>query len=134
MRVRFHIEPTFINEDMMDLTKLNALSTDTLRDMNHHICSLLRQRATQAQFEAGNRLRVGQKVTFKGKGRLVTAIVDKINVKTANVTEVDASGRRLLMTWRVSPSLLTPVAAPAAAPVAPKGSDRPNTVAKGASW
>lgn len=120
----------------MDLTKLNSLSTDTLRDMNSHICSLLRQRQTQAQFEAGNRLKIGQRVQFRGKGRLVNAIVDKINVKTANVTEVDADGQRLLMTWRVSPSLLTPVppATPTKAVTSGGAGDRPNTVAKGATW
>lgn len=119
----------------MDLSKLNALSSDTLRDMNRHICALLRQRATQQQFEAGNRLKVGQKVKFASKGRWITGIVDKINVKTANLTELDANGARTFKTWRVSPSLLSPVTPPAAPPVMKAGGagDKPST-APGAAW
>lgn len=114
----------------MDLSKLNSLSTDTLRQMNTHIVSLLRQRQSQTQFEAGSKLRIGQKATFVSRdGRNVTVFVDKINVKTVNCTEVGPDGKRMpTLKWRVAPSFLKPE------PIAAKGSNRPSTVAQGATW
>jgi hypothetical protein len=126
--VRFHIEQLLF-EAIMDLSKLNALSTDTLRDMNNHIVSLLRHRQAQKQMEAGSRLRIGGNATFVNRaGRKVTVVVDKINVKSANCTEIGPDGKRLeTAKWRVAPSLLTPE------PVAVPGSDRPTTPA-GVRW
>ncbi len=107
----------------MDLSKLDALSTQTLRDMNRHIVSVLRLRQAHSQVEAGSRLRINGKATFVNRnGRTVHVIVDKINVKTANCTEIGPDGKRLeTAKWRVAPSLLTPE------PVAAVGSDRPST-------
>jgi hypothetical protein len=91
----------------MDLSKLNALSTDTLRDMNAAICQIIRHRQTQVQLAAGSKFRIGQRAMFVSKyGHLVNVVIDKINAKSINCTEVDASGKRLMKTWRVSPSLL----------------------------
>jgi hypothetical protein len=96
----------------MDLAKLNQLSTETLRQLNSNIVVVLRHRQAQTQITAGSKLRVGGKATFTDRsGRQITVIVEKINVKTANCTQVDAdSGRRIESAkWRVAPTLLTPV-------------------------
>lgn len=104
----------------MDLSKLNALSTPTLREMNHHIVSLLRHRAAEKQIEAGAKLRVGGWATFVNRaGRKVTVVVEKINVKSANCTEIGPDGNRLeTAKWRIAPSLLTPESI---------GGDKPST-------
>jgi hypothetical protein len=118
----FHIEQSLF-EAIMDLSKLNALSTETLRDMNTHIVSVLRYRQSQKQMEAGSRLRIGGKAWFVNRnGRKVMVVVDKINVKTANCTEIGPDGNQLeTAKWRVAPSLLTPEA------VAVVGGDKPST-------
>jgi hypothetical protein len=91
----------------MDLSKLNALSTDTLRDMNNAIVSILRHRQTQTQVAAGSKFRIGQRAMFVSKyGQLVHVVIDKINAKSINCTQVDAKGDRMRNTWRVAPSLL----------------------------
>jgi hypothetical protein len=114
---------------MMDLSKLNSLSTDTLRQMNTHIVSVLRQRQAQTQFEAGSKLRISGKATFVAKtGRTVTVVVDKINVKAVNCTEIVPDGKPTTLKWRVAPSFLNPE------PGAIKGADRPTTIANAATW
>ncbi|MFT4064322.1 hypothetical protein [Paraburkholderia sp.] len=112
----------------MDIAKLQALSTYTLRQLNTNIVAILRHRQAQKQIEAGSKLRIGGRATFVSRdGRTVHVVVDKINVKSANCTMVDeATGRRIESgKWRVAPSLLTPFGAAA-------GSDRPST--RPATW
>lgn len=109
----------------MDFSKLNALSTDTLRAMNTHIVGLIRQRIALEQMQAGSKLRVGGKAKFvhSRTGQEITIVVDKINAKSVVGSEKDGDGRTK-MVWKVTPSMLTPI------------TDRPNTTGAGvgAAW
>ena len=108
----------------MDFSKLNALSTDTLRAMNSHIVGLIRQRQTLEQMRAGAKLVIGGQATFvkKGGGR-ARIVIDKINAKTVVGRELNPDGT-VRANWKVSPTLLTPV------------DDRPKTAGAeaGATW
>jgi hypothetical protein len=125
----------------MDHAKLNVLSTETLMELNNAIVGILRQRQTQKQVMAGSKFRVGQRAMFVSKyGHLVNVVIDKINTKSINCTEVDVSGKRLPKTWRVAPSLLrsdeemrATVKAMGIKPALPASrSDKP--VTPGAAW
>lgn len=112
-------------ENIVDFSKLNSLSTDTLRAMNSHIVGLIRQRQAMEQMQAGSKLRIGGKAMFTHSrtGARHAIVIDKINTKTVVGRELNPDGTTR-MTWKVSPTLLTLV------------DDRPKTTGAGvgASW
>jgi len=89
---------------------LNALTVEELRTLNSEVVALLNHRHRMDQFEKARAFKPGDEVTFKTRqGKTITAIVNKINQKTVQVTQKD--GGPFPMSWNVSPGLLTKVAA-----------------------
>lgn len=99
----------------MDLTKLEALSTDALCAMRDKCAEILRSRSVTA-------LRRGAKGWFlASSGEKVFVRIDRINQKTLSCTKLNADtlapmeGHR----WKVSPQMVTIIGTrPAAKPVA----------------
>ena len=71
-------------------------SNEEMRDVIQAVKLRQRELNSQAAFQ----FRVGQKVSFKGKGVTVNGLVTKVNTKTIHVKAETGSN------WRVSPSLL----------------------------
>ena len=65
------------------------------------VIQMIKNRRTELSMVAGSKLSVGQKVQFSGRGMIVKGILEKINQKTAIVTEKNSTKR-----WKVSISML----------------------------
>jgi len=65
------------------------------------VIQMIKNRRTELSMVAGSKLSVGQKVQFSGRGMTVEGILEKINQKTAIVTEKNSTKR-----WKVSISML----------------------------
>ena len=65
------------------------------------VIQMIKNRRTELSMVAGSKLSVGQKVQFSGRGMIVKGILEKINQKTAIVSEKNSPKR-----WKVSISLL----------------------------
>ena len=65
------------------------------------VIQMIKNRRTELSMVAGSKLSVGQKVQFSGRGMTVQGILDKINQKTAIVSEKNSPKR-----WKVSISML----------------------------
>ena len=65
------------------------------------VIQMIKNRRTELSMVAGSKLSVGQKVQFSGRGMTVEGILEKINQKTAVVTEKNSTKR-----WKVSISML----------------------------
>lgn len=93
----------------MDMSRLNSMSTESLRQLNNMVVGVLRQRSAQEAFDQGRQFRIGQMVKFKDRyGRPVTMQIERINTKTISGIARDAvTGRKT--NWRVHPSFLSPV-------------------------
>lgn len=74
------------------------LSVEELHDLNHQIVEVLRLK----QSELVRNFRVGDKVQFEHRGRVIEGVVRKVNRKTVAVT-TDLGG------FKCSPSLLTAI-------------------------
>jgi 23S rRNA-/tRNA-specific pseudouridylate synthase len=93
----------------MDMSALNGMSTEALRQLNQMVVGVLRQRYAQQSWEKARNFSVGQMVQFKDKyGRPVTMRVERINTKTVSgVATNPETGRKT--NWRVAPSYLSAV-------------------------
>jgi len=88
-----------------------AASPNVVQQVRPALSDLLRQIDRQH----GARLAAGQYVEFRGHGVLLGAEIERVNIKTVSVvvrTPPSYEGQR----WKVSPSLVTPVARPANLP------------------
>tara|TARA_B100001245_G_scaffold226290_1_gene201615 strand:- start:56 stop:328 length:273 start_codon:yes stop_codon:yes gene_type:complete len=65
------------------------------------VIQMIKNRRTELSMVAGSKLSVGQKVQFSGRGMTVQGILEKINQKTAIVSEKNSPKR-----WKVSISML----------------------------
>ena len=65
------------------------------------VIQMIKNRRTELSMVAGSKLSVGQKVQFSGRGMTVQGILEKINQKTAIVSESNSPKQ-----WKVSISLL----------------------------
>ena len=65
------------------------------------VIQMIKNRRTELNMVAGSKLSVGQKVQFSGRGMTVQGILEKINQKTAIVSEKNSPKR-----WKVSISML----------------------------
>ena len=65
------------------------------------VIQMIKNRRTELSMVAGSKLSVGQKVQFSGRGMIVKGILEKINQKTAIVSEKNSPKR-----WKVSISML----------------------------
>ena len=65
------------------------------------VIQMIKNRRTELNMVAGSKLSVGQKVQFSGRGMIVKGILEKINQKTAIVSEKNSPKR-----WKVSISML----------------------------
>ena len=65
------------------------------------VIQMIKNRRTELSMVAGSKLSVGQKVQFSGRGMIVKGILEKINQKTAIVSEKNNPRR-----WKVSISML----------------------------
>ena len=65
------------------------------------VIQMIKNRRTELSMVAGSKLSVGQKVEFSGRGTTVQGILEKINQKTAIVSEKNNQRR-----WKVSISML----------------------------
>jgi len=65
------------------------------------VIQMIKNRRTELSMVAGSKLSVGQKVQFSGRGMTVQGILEKINQKTAIVSERNSPKR-----WKVSISML----------------------------
>lgn len=111
----------------MDLSKLNALSTDTLAKMKAHIETVMASRLDTRPIP-------GRNATFSSNGETITVRLERRNTKTMSCVELSPKAGRK---WRVSHDMLKVVPVerttptPIAAPVAPH---RPASVASGDAW
>ncbi len=121
-------------EKKMDMTKLNALSTETLVALCQSVHSALRARGEpipgfgtvveppalpppapfvpftrESAWDKAIKLGVhpGDYVQFQARGRTVKIQIDKINPKSWGGVEVDEYGIRSRMKWRVGPEFCT---------------------------
>ena len=65
------------------------------------VIQMIKNRRTELSMVAGSKLSVGQKVQFSGRGMIVKGILEKINQKTAIVSESNSPKQ-----WKVSINLL----------------------------
>ena len=65
------------------------------------VIQMIKNRRTELSMVAGSKLSVGQKVQFSGRGMTVQGILEKINQKTAIVSESNSPKQ-----WKVSISML----------------------------
>ena len=65
------------------------------------VIQMIKNRRTELNMVAGSKLSVGQKVQFSGRGMTVQGILEKINQKTAIVSESNSPNK-----WKVSISML----------------------------
>ena len=65
------------------------------------VIQMIKNRRTELSMVAGSKLSVGQKVEFSGRGTTVQGILEKINQKTAIVSESNSPNK-----WKVSISML----------------------------
>ena len=65
------------------------------------VIQMIKNRRDELSYQAGTKLSVGQKVQFSGRGMIVKGILEKINQKTAIVSEKNNPRR-----WKVSISML----------------------------
>ena len=65
------------------------------------VIQMIKNRRTELSMVAGSKLSVGQKVQFSGRGMTYNGILEKINQKTAIVSEKNSPKR-----WKVSISML----------------------------
>jgi hypothetical protein len=89
----------------MDMSKLNALSTEQLRVLNRAVVGILNTRNSNEAFEKSRQFRIGQTVQFRDKkGGVRKIVIERINTKSVSGLEVGG-----YMTWRVHPNLLSAV-------------------------
>ena len=65
------------------------------------VIQMIKNRRTELSMVAGSKLSVGQKVQFSGRGMTYNGILEKINQKTAIVSESNSPKQ-----WKVSINLL----------------------------
>ena len=65
------------------------------------VIQMIKNRRTELSMVAGSKLSVGQKVEFSGRGITIQGILEKINQKTAIVSESNSPKQ-----WKVSINLL----------------------------
>ena len=65
------------------------------------VIQMIKNRRTELSMVAGSKLSVGQKVQFSGRGMTIQGILEKVNQKTAIVSEKNSTKR-----WKVSISML----------------------------
>ena len=65
------------------------------------VIQMIKNRRTALSMVAGSKLSVGQKVQFSGRGMTYNGILEKINQKTAIVSESNSPKQ-----WKVSISML----------------------------
>lgn len=90
---------------------LRKMGTEQLHELNRGIVAVIRERQTQRQQSEMRRFNVGDTAEFFSKqGRKVTIRIDRFNTKSVGGTELDATGKPTMRTWRVAPTLLKAVA------------------------
>lgn len=89
---------------------LTSMSKAELLALNVAVVNQIRQLQTIETIRAGSSLRVGEFCLFYSsrQQRTVKVRVDKVNVKTASVTELNSDGSASPFRWKVSPQLLKP--------------------------
>lgn len=94
--------------------ELKGISTDGLRNLNSQIVAELRQRSVQKQQDLMRAIKIGDNVTFAGRNGvgIITARVQRMNLKTITAAEVRNGIVNQRAVWRVSPSLCTLVPKP----------------------
>jgi hypothetical protein len=87
----------------MNHQDLKKLSYEELVDLNKAVVVETRLRQVQRQQNAARAFSVGDKAKFMDKtGRIVTIVIERINLKTVSGREVSSPTRK----WNVSPTLL----------------------------
>lgn len=94
------------------MERLRGMDVNQLLEVNKMVVNTIRFKQGQQERLAATRFMPGTRAKFHSdkRGRTVTIRIDKINQKTVSGTEVASDGTMTMRTWRVSPSMLTPIA------------------------